>query len=430
MPIDFNGSTLTITLSSGVTEVDVREDLYESWKDWLLGNNSNLGFPRAFRPVGGDPLSSVINAGSYFFLNNVAGWRIKPPEEDITIVLTGNLALEDVSVPSVLPTDGAFTAAIFGLQPVTQGVTPQMGAQLEFASFEGMVHYSSTSSNQLNGADPLSLPLPLGNMQYPLNNIPDCIIVRTARGLTKSIHCMTNVTLGVGDNVDNFTLVGTNPTQTIITIGTSASTINTMVENASVNGTLDGGTEIRNCDITTLDFINGRVLGCSLDAGPHSLGGGSSAEAHFINCDDDVAGEGAAVIDCGGDGPALILSRYSGDVKLTNKIGSVAFTIGLAGGHCIIDATCTTGIIVVNGNGKVIDSTGAHMLSGTYNGGLTLINECTFGGHLHDLWQRKGLDPVNPLVLHENGNIEVGNVDIDAVTTGVTPNRQTTQTRQ
>ena len=76
MPLTFDGDNLVITFQSGVTEVDVREDLYEDWKDWLLADPSRLKYPRAIRPLGGDPLTSVINAGSYFFLNNSDGWRV------------------------------------------------------------------------------------------------------------------------------------------------------------------------------------------------------------------------------------------------------------------------------------------------------------------------------------------------------------------
>jgi len=120
MAVSFDGPNLIITLESGVTEVDVKEDLYEAWKDWVRAGNAQ--FPQAFTVVGGDPLTSVINAGSYFFLNNSDGWRIRPPEEDITIYLTGNLAVLDVAFPAFIPTIGGYTAAIVGLQPVTQGV--------------------------------------------------------------------------------------------------------------------------------------------------------------------------------------------------------------------------------------------------------------------------------------------------------------------
>ena len=127
----FNGETLIITLDSGVTTLEWI-DVYSAWKDWMIESPLNRKYPTAFRSDGGNPLSAIINQGSYFFLNNSGGWRIKPPEEDITIYVTGNLAVEDTSLPALTPTDGAYTAAIFGLQSITQGITPVMGEQLTF----------------------------------------------------------------------------------------------------------------------------------------------------------------------------------------------------------------------------------------------------------------------------------------------------------
>ena len=63
----FNGNTLVITLDSGVTSVDIIDDIYEPWKDWMLSSSSNRKYPAAFRSDGGNPLSSIINQGSYIF---------------------------------------------------------------------------------------------------------------------------------------------------------------------------------------------------------------------------------------------------------------------------------------------------------------------------------------------------------------------------
>ncbi len=106
----FDGPNLTITLDSGVTDIDVI-DIYSRWKDWVkLGTNS--GFPAAFRVIGGDPLGGGIFAGSYFFLQNQDGWRIKPPEEDIQQQLNGNLYPEDALTTFLLGTTGSFNTAI------------------------------------------------------------------------------------------------------------------------------------------------------------------------------------------------------------------------------------------------------------------------------------------------------------------------------
>lgn len=132
MPYIFDGQNLLITLppgTAGVGQLDAK-DIYSAWKAWVLVGD-NAKYPPAFRTIGGDPLSSIINVGAYYFLRNDFGWRIKPAEEDVNYYLIGNLAAEDTSQPILIPTTGPYTVAIFGLQPVTQGVTPTMAEQIE-----------------------------------------------------------------------------------------------------------------------------------------------------------------------------------------------------------------------------------------------------------------------------------------------------------
>ncbi len=118
----FDGENLIITLDTGTPNVDVEADLYSGWKEWQqLGGN--IGFAPAFRVFGGDPLTPGVSAGAYFFLRNDLGWRIRPPEEDCTIYLTGNLVPEDSSLPILVPTLGDHRVLVNGLQPITQSVS-------------------------------------------------------------------------------------------------------------------------------------------------------------------------------------------------------------------------------------------------------------------------------------------------------------------
>ena len=126
----FDGENLIITLDSGITQVDWI-DIYSDWKDWMLTSPFNRGYPVAFSTSGGEELSAVLESGAYWFLRNDLGWRMRPPEEHITIWVTGNLIPQDITIDSFLPTIGAYTTQILGLQPITQtalvgsGVTEQ-----------------------------------------------------------------------------------------------------------------------------------------------------------------------------------------------------------------------------------------------------------------------------------------------------------------
>lgn len=124
MPATFDGNNLIITLPApvaGVVNVDVKVDLYSDWKEWVkTGNNSKYAL--AFRSSGGDPLTPSTTQGSYYFLQNQDGWRIRPYEANATIYFVGNLAPGDVALPLFIPTVGGYTTAIISLQPVVESV--------------------------------------------------------------------------------------------------------------------------------------------------------------------------------------------------------------------------------------------------------------------------------------------------------------------
>ena len=127
MPATFDGDTLTITLSShggsGVSNIDVEMDLYSDWKEWVLALPQRQGLPPAFRTIGGDALTPGLDAGSYFFIRNDLGWRIRPFEEDGSYFAIGNLVPQDSTLPILIPTIGAYRVLVAGLQPITQGIS-------------------------------------------------------------------------------------------------------------------------------------------------------------------------------------------------------------------------------------------------------------------------------------------------------------------
>ena len=124
MATTFDGDTLTITLGTptdGVLNLDVQDDLYSDWKEWMV-TSDNIKYPPAFRTVGGDSLTTNVDAGAYYFLRNDYGWRIKPSEYDQTIYVIGNLVAQDSALPLAVPTTGGYTVLMLGLQAVTQGI--------------------------------------------------------------------------------------------------------------------------------------------------------------------------------------------------------------------------------------------------------------------------------------------------------------------
>lgn len=96
--VTFDGNQKLIIINSGITELDVKIDLYSDWKEWSQ-QEQNIKWLAAFRSVGGDEISPTRSLGSTYFLIN--GWKIRPPEEDTVIDVNGNLYSEDGSSPFV-----------------------------------------------------------------------------------------------------------------------------------------------------------------------------------------------------------------------------------------------------------------------------------------------------------------------------------------
>lgn len=89
--VAFDGYNKIIYVAEGVTTLDVKEDIYSAWKEWVLGSVEeppSSSWPDAISAIGGEPLNDTLNVGSTFFLEN--GWRIQPTPSSVPYILTVN----------------------------------------------------------------------------------------------------------------------------------------------------------------------------------------------------------------------------------------------------------------------------------------------------------------------------------------------------
>lgn len=107
--VTFDGPNSLIIVNPGVTELDVKIDLYSDWKEWTLLSDNGKYLP-AFRSVGGDPISATRALGATFFLIN--GWRIRPDETDHRLIITGNIFTDPAGFSPVVPTVGDFNIVV------------------------------------------------------------------------------------------------------------------------------------------------------------------------------------------------------------------------------------------------------------------------------------------------------------------------------
>lgn len=385
------------------------QDLYDTCK-YLEFQANAMDDDILIDAAGKENLGGGVYVGMTATLNNaLLAFEARPGATYVQCRVNGGnlVAVDDVGAYFATPiSPTAFTQVV---TTASSSATTQSQAQLEHSTFSGGV-----TVDVVNGVS--GTVYPIGTPSNPVDNIPDAVAIASSRGFD-TLYIIGNITLDTGDNVSNFTLIGQNATRTTITVNAGADTIGCEIQEAYVTGNLDGGTILRNCVIDSLNYINGFVYKCMLNAGTISLGG--STTAHFLDCYSGVPGNSTPELDCNGvsntDDTPLALRNYSGGILLKDLNHGGAVSIDLVSGQVKIDHTCTNGTIIIRGNGRVTYNTAAqptvwkHMLTGTYNGNLYVDNDLTYGEHVHDIWMTMGLDQDNPVTTTPTSRV-TGNI--------------------
>ena len=254
----------------------------------------------------------------------------------------GNLVAVDDVAAAISPIFPTFGVQV--LRTSSSSATTQELADIRFSSFNGGVTVDTTSPN--TGTE-----FPNGTPRQPVNNIMDAVSIANSIGLS-IIYIVGDCVLDSGDNVDSFIVRGQSPNHTTLTINPGASTIDTQFENATITGTLDGGSVLNVCHIQTLNFIDGFIHDSQFD-GTITLSGVS--DLHAINCHSGIIGTGTPTIDMTAGG-GLAMRHYTGGIKLINKSGPESVSLDINTGQVQLDSTVTNGEIVIRGNAFLTDN--------------------------------------------------------------------------
>lgn len=411
LTVDWSVSPRVITVAAPSTEINIK-DLHDSCRTLESAPNA-MDNKVLIDTAGLEDLGGGTSVGLTATLQNALiafEARLGPAYEQCRVNGGNVVAIDGVGATLATPIfPTAFTQVV---TTASSSATSQNQASLEYSSFSNGVWLNPSNGGIFND-EQLA-----GNAQFPVDNVPLVRSIMATRGLPETIYLLGNAIFDTGDDVTNCRIIGQNAIRSTITINTNSITNGCTIEGAHIIGNLDGGTMLERCVIDNLDYINGFVYNCMIDTGTISLGGVNAA--HFLNCYSGVPGTGTPIIDMDGAGSEdtpLAIRGYNGGIKLIHKTGVASCSIDLSSGQVIIDSTCVAGTIVVRGDGKVVDENGNHMMSGTYNGGLTLINEANFGDHVHDIWTMLGLNPDRPIVIG-NGKHSAVNLDVDVTDNG------------
>ena len=404
----FNHLTKTIevtqapTGSPGVVELDVKIDIYSDGKeDWLADPTLNK-FLFPVTAIGGDPISATKALGSTFFLEY--GWKIKPYEADHQLAVNGNLYSRDGSNPYIVTTGSYNVQIINQVSNLVDSVQLQL-TEIQQASFNDAVHV-----DPINGQ--AGTAYPIGTPRYPVNNMTDAIIIDGERGFDK-FHIMNDITFGA-ETILTDAIVAANNAQTVtITILPSANLTNVEFQDATITGTLDGGSVIRSCVVTDLLYVNGFIFQSMIQGTVTLIG---ATEAHFLQCYSGTPGTGTPIIDMNGGGTPLAMRAYSGGIELINLTTPTSVSLDFISGHAVLGSTVTEGSIVIRG--------AAHLTNNGVGPNVTLTTKGLTNPDAvaQAVWNKESNAPGSPTTsygeLVENMPRSVWEVEVNGVVPG------------
>ena len=353
MATTFDGENLLITLNAGgiAHEVDAQIDLYSDWKEWVkIGDNSK--YAQAFDTDGGSPLTPGLTQGSYYFIRNDLGWRIKPAEEDATITMTGNLVPRDSTIPVFVPTTGAFTVGILGLQPITQSVGLVLDV-VESNSFNGKV-----SIDIINGSP--GTVYPQGTDAFPVDNWVDAVTIAQLENITE-FQISGTVTLTSAFNGYVFRGKTSSDNDRVILNGQSAN--GSLFKFLKISGAASSSViEANSCRLDTLSGVRGIFRGCGFENDITLIAGAST----FDKCYSEVPGNTKPWLDLNGGNSKINVRNYVGGLDLRGvSHASALVTCDMDGGRLLLNTSCTGGEIVAGGHAEFTDNSAGSVIVDT-----------------------------------------------------------------
>lgn len=154
----FDGPNMIITLNAG-QPVQNGIRVYSEWKEWVRLSDNAKFLPAFGESVGGNLTNPPESIAAYVFQRNDLGWRIKPPEEDGDILLTGDYFPFDPNTTMFLGTTGNFNTSIrqlvsskaLSVEVGTSGLTaPESAALLLSTELQEADHFFDQNTGLLH----------------------------------------------------------------------------------------------------------------------------------------------------------------------------------------------------------------------------------------------------------------------------------------
>lgn len=343
--VNWNVSPRIITVAAPSTELTV-QDLHDTLveRESELANSS---YKKIVSSGGKEELDTVTKVTiTTTLLNAKVGFEARADWTQCAIS-GGNIVAKDINGEKINPIN--LTAFVNIDRTSSSSGTLQEQEALQYSSYQNAVWVDENSSQS-------GTAFPSGTREFPVNNVQDGVLIGQDKGFD-TINFIGNYTLGLGDNITGFTLVGQNPTRTFLTLGADAIIADVEIKECTIAGTLDGNATVRDCVLWDIEYFSGYVHHSVLTNSTITLS--NNAVALFLHCYSGVPGSDTPIIDMGGSGQSLGLRNYNGGIKLINRTGTDGVSLDMNAGQVVLGSTFTGDPAYIRGTYKITLESGA-----------------------------------------------------------------------
>jgi len=324
---DDSGNPPIVDMGNGTASVQVR-----NWSGLInFKNITNTVDIRVFLASGGITLDSSVTAGNYTFTG------------------TGNLTDNSTS------TDSIDSSALISQSIIAEAVSDEIGTEIEYAAYGGMVHIVS-------GSTVTGTTYPAGTAVDPVNNLADAVTIATGRGFDV-FHFMSDFFFPNGTYISGYTLRGEGPQSTKLTFEAGSVLALCKAQDCELTGSETGIIGFNNCLITDLGSVG--LVPSSVDVvaqnclfkGTLTLPDNYSGVLTAVDCwalPDDSGNP--PIVDVGNGFASIQVRNWSGLINFKNITNNVDIRVFLASGGIILDPSITSGDFLFTGTGTLTDN--------------------------------------------------------------------------
>ena len=255
----FDGPNRLIIVAESTTELDIREDVYEAWKEWVRNPDlTNAEYLPAIRGVGGDPISGTTDqfvGDLYFLINN---WRLA--YDPRVVGITGVLFSDDFDTAFYFAEPSKYDepetlSPVFPAKVSSIVNTYEIAGSADAAAIAAQVWNSTASDYNANGTMG-ALQNEVANISLAAGATPAEIVAEMDANST-ALANITSTTSNTNTIVQNISSDVDSINSNIITIDGTVDSINTTVNTIDTNVN-DIETTVNSID-TELGLVAGDV---------------------------------------------------------------------------------------------------------------------------------------------------------------------------